>query len=142
MKDWNGLSNMSCIKMSKRCQIVKKISNVKKPNSWTREEVHKEITRHNEVHIWWCKFGCHMWKSSKFYFMNISRIFDDHHTWHQNWPYYVWSPLCQSFLRMSSIVKQFNFLIYDIFMIIWLKSDFFHLVVNAFIEFSEHRSIH
>ena len=27
--------------MSKRCQIVKKMSNVKKSNSWTREEVHK-----------------------------------------------------------------------------------------------------
>ena len=29
-----GLSNKSCVKMSKRCQ---------KSNSWTREEVHKKI---------------------------------------------------------------------------------------------------
>ena len=60
-------------KMSKRCQIVKKMSHVKKSNSWTREEVHK-----NNLTQW----GSHTYESHqnwlKTYFMNILRIFDDH----------------------------------------------------------------
>ena len=30
------------VKLSKRCQVVKKMSNVKKSNTWTMEEVHKK----------------------------------------------------------------------------------------------------
>ena len=39
--------------MSKRCQVVKKMSNVKKSNTQTMEEVHKKkINSHNEVHTY------------------------------------------------------------------------------------------
>ena len=31
---------LSNVKLSKRCQVVKKLSNVKKSNIWTMEEVH------------------------------------------------------------------------------------------------------
>ena len=31
------------VKLSKRCQVVKKMSNVKKSNTYTMEEVHKKI---------------------------------------------------------------------------------------------------
>ena len=31
------------VKLSKRCQVVKNMSNVKKSNTWTMEEVHKKI---------------------------------------------------------------------------------------------------
>ena len=30
------------VKLSQRCQVVKKMSNVKKSNTWTMEEVHKK----------------------------------------------------------------------------------------------------
>ena len=49
------------VKMSKRCQNVKKMSkcqkdvkmsNVKKSNTQTMEEVHKKINSHNEVHTY------------------------------------------------------------------------------------------
>ena len=39
-------------KMSKRCQVVKKMSNVKKSNTWTMEEVHKKIIWHNDTHTY------------------------------------------------------------------------------------------
>ena len=42
----------SCVKMSKRCQIVKK--DVKMSNTWTRKEVHKNNTMmftHNNVNF-------------------------------------------------------------------------------------------
>ena len=38
--------------MSKICQNVKKMSNVKKSNTETMEEVHKKINSHNEVHTY------------------------------------------------------------------------------------------
>ena len=38
--------------MSKRCQHVKKMSNVKKSNTQTMEEVHKKINSHNEVNTY------------------------------------------------------------------------------------------
>ena len=31
------------VKLLKRCQVVKKMSNVKKSNTWTMEEFHKKI---------------------------------------------------------------------------------------------------
>ena len=33
-------------------QVVKKMSNVKKSNTWTMEEVPKKINSHNEVHTY------------------------------------------------------------------------------------------
>ena len=39
----NGAHGRFAPKMSKRCQVVKKMSNVKNSNTWTMEEVHKKI---------------------------------------------------------------------------------------------------
>ena len=72
----------------KRWQVVKKISNVKKSNNWTMEEVHKKINWHNEVHRYWCQFWCHIWWSLKSLKMFIESIFDQF--W---WTSYVTSKL-------------------------------------------------
>ena len=44
------------LKLSKRCQVVKKMSNVKSqtPGLWRRFT--KKINSHNEVHTYWCQF--------------------------------------------------------------------------------------
>ena len=48
----------------------------------------------------------------------------------------MWEP--QFFLWISSIVKLFNFLIHDMFMVMWWESNVFHLVVDVFSEFSKY----
>ena len=53
--------------MSKRCQNVKKMSNVKKWNTQTMEEVDKKINSYNEVHTYWCQFWCQIWRSPKLF---------------------------------------------------------------------------
>ena len=40
--------------MSKRCQIVKKMSNVKESNTWTMEEIYKKIE------LTYVKHKCHI----------------------------------------------------------------------------------
>ena len=40
------------VKMSKRCQNVKKVSNIKKSNTQTMEEVHKKINSQNDVNTY------------------------------------------------------------------------------------------
>ena len=44
----SGLNNNFCVKISKRSQTFKKMSNVKKSNSYTRQEIHKKKL-HNKV---------------------------------------------------------------------------------------------
>ena len=42
------------VKLSKRCQVVKKMSNVKKSDTWTMEEVHKkkiDIMRFTDIDV-------------------------------------------------------------------------------------------
>ena len=47
-----GCQRSKYVKLLKKCQVVKKMSNVKKSNIWTMEEVHKKINWHNKVHIY------------------------------------------------------------------------------------------
>ena len=77
---------------------------------------------------------------SKTYFMNILRIFDDHHMWHQNWPLYVWNTLSQAFMVKYLCGQAVWF--FDTWHIyaIWQESKVFHLVVDVFSEFSEYIS--
>ena len=113
--------------MSKRCQIVKKMSNcqndVKKSNTWTMEEVHKKINCHNKVHTYDVNYEGHQ-KCSKTLSRHILRVFGHHHMWCQNWCQYVWTSLCQFiFLWTSSIVHMFDFLTFDIFLTTWHLFD-------------------
>ena len=41
------------------------MSNVKKSNIWTMEEVHKKINWHNEVHTYWHQFWHKIWRLLK-----------------------------------------------------------------------------
>ena len=78
------------VKLSKRCQVVKKMSNVKKSNTWTMEEVHKKKKKnsHNEVHTYWCQFWHHIWWWPKPLKMCIKSVFEQF--W---WPSYLMSKL-------------------------------------------------
>ena len=76
------------VKLSKRCQVVKKMSNLKKSNTWTMEEVHKKINSHNAVHTYWCQFWHHIWWWPKTLKMCIESAFEQF--W---WPSYLTSKL-------------------------------------------------
>ena len=124
------IAQMSCcpyvkkdVKLSKRCQAVKKMSNVKKSNTWTMEEVHKKINKHNEVHTYWCQFWRHIWWWPKTLKMCIESVFEQF--W---WPSYLTSKLmsicvnllCEIFfLWTSSLVCVFDFLTFDILTSFW-----------------------
>ena len=82
------LSCQKDVKLSKRCQVVKKMSNVKKSNTWTMEEVHKKINWHNEVHTYWRQFWRHIWWWPKTLKMCIESVFEQF--W---WPSYLMSKL-------------------------------------------------
>ena len=124
----------TCVKMSKRYQVVKKMSNVKKSNTWTMEVVHKKIINwHNEVHTYWCQFWCHIWwwqkNPSKWALKVFMKNFGDLHIWCQNWCQYVWTSLCQViiFLWTSSIVCVFDFLTFDFVLQFNIFLTFWHL---------------
>ena len=85
--------------VSKRCQVVKKMSNMKKSNMHTMEEVHKknkfDIMRFTDIDINFdVKYEGHQ-NCPKILSVNILRVFSDHHMWHQNWRQYLWTSLCQ-----------------------------------------------
>ena len=50
--------------MSKRCQIVKKMSKSQTHRLWRR---FTKIFLHNEVHTYWCQFWCQIWRSPKLF---------------------------------------------------------------------------
>ena len=82
----------------------------------------------------------------KILFMNILRVFSDHHLWRQNWHQYLWTSLCQfNFLWTSSIVKVFEFLTFDIFLTTWHFFDnltsFWHFDTFNLNHLSPHRAI-
>ena len=115
------LSCQKDVKLSKRCQVVKKMSNVKKSNTWTMEEVHKKINWHNEVHTYWRQFWRHIWWWPKnpqnvhrkcFRTILVTFIFDVKIDVNMCEPHYV----NLFFLWTSSIVHVFDFLTFDIFL--------------------------
>ena len=62
----------------KDVQVVKKMSNVKKSNMWTMEEVHKKVNYYNEVCNFDVKYEGHE-NCSKTLSMHIWRFFGHHH---------------------------------------------------------------
>ena len=122
------------VKLSKRCQVVKKMSNVKKLNMWTMREVHKKVNWHNEVCTYWHQFLCQIWRSPKLFkntfFAHLEGFWS---------PSYVISKLtsiCANlimsiyFLVNSSIVHVFDFLIFNIFLTTWHFLTTLHLFDN------------
>ena len=64
------------------------MSNLKKSNTWTMEEVHKKNYWHYEVDTYWHQFWCHIWwwpKTLKLCIESVSEQF-----W---WPSYLTSKL-------------------------------------------------
>ena len=109
------------VKLSKRCQVVKKMSNVKKSNTCTMEEVHKKINWHNEVHTYWTSIlTSHMMVTKIpqivhrkcFWTILVTFIFDVKIDVNMCEPHYV----NLFFLWTSSIVQVFDFLTFDIFL--------------------------
>ena len=83
------LSCQKDVKLSKRCQVVKK------SNTWTMEEVHKKINWHNEVHTYWR----HIWWWPKTLKMCIESVFEQF--W---WPSYLTSKLTSILLNRTQWV--------------------------------------
>ena len=112
------------VKLSKRCQVVKKMSNVKKSNTWTMKEVHK---KNKLTHILMSILTSHMMVTKNpqnvhrkcFWTFSVTFIFDikiDINTYE---PHYV----NLFFLWTSSIVHVFDFLTFDIFLTTWHLFD-------------------
>ena len=87
--------------MSKRCQIVKKMSNVKKSNIWTVQEVHrKNKVTQSGSQILMSILMSHMKvikTGQKYFLLTFLKVFGHHHMSHQNWCQYVFTStsLCQ-----------------------------------------------
>ena len=71
---WAEMVSVMCQNV-KGCQVVKKMSNVKKSNTWTIYKVHKKINWHNEVHRYWHQFWHHIWWSLRTLKMSIESTF-------------------------------------------------------------------
>ena len=76
------------VKLSKRCQIVKKMSNVKSQTHRLWRRFTKKINWHNKVHTYWRQFWRHIWWSPKTLKMGIESVFEQF--W---WPSYLTSKL-------------------------------------------------
>ena len=116
------------VKMSKRCQNVKKMSNVKKSNTQTMEEVHKK-----NKFTW---SGSHILMSILTSNMKVTKIVQKHFVC-TFWGFLVTIiydikidiSKCEPhyvnlfFLWTSSIVHVFDFLTFDIFLTTWHLFD-------------------
>ena len=74
------------VKLSKRCQVVKKMSKSQTHGLWRRFT--KKINWHNEVHTYWHQLWCHIWWWPKTLKMCIESVFEQF--W---WPSYLTSKL-------------------------------------------------
>ena len=124
--------------MSKRCQIVKKMSNCQKDVKCQKikhidygggsQKKLIDIMRFTHFDInFWCRI-CWSLKTLKMCIESVLNNFGDLHIWRQNWRQYVWTSLCQLFfLWTSSLVYVFDFLTsfwqLDIFLTIWHLFD-------------------
>ena len=121
--------------VSKRCQVVKRMSNCQKRCQMSKSQTHglwrrftKKINWHNEVHTYWRQFWRQIWRSPKLFKNTFYAHFEGF--W---WPSYVTSKIdvnmCEPhyvnlfFLWTSSIVYVFDFLTFDIFLTIWHLFD-------------------
>ena len=121
--------------MSKRCQIVKKMSNCQKDVKCQKNQTHrlwrrftKKINWHNEVHTFWHQFlTSHMMVTKNpqnvhrkcFWTILVTFIFDVKIDVNMCEPHYV----NLFFLWTSSIVYVFDFLTFDIFLTTWHLFD-------------------
>ena len=83
------------VKLSKRCQAVKKMSSCQKDVKCQKVKhmdygggSQKNINWHNEVHTYWCQFWHHIWWWPKTLKMCIESVFEQF--W---WPSYLMSKL-------------------------------------------------
>ena len=123
-----GNGHKKDVKLSKRCQVVKKMSNVKKLNTWTMEEVHQK----NKLTQWGSQILTSILTSHMMVTKNPQNV-------HRK---YFWAILvtfifdikidvniCEPhdvklfFLWTSSIVCIFDFFIFDIFLTTWHLFD-------------------
>ena len=114
--------------VSKRCQVVKKMSNIKKSNVQTMEEVHKK----NKLTSWSSQILTLILTSN----MKVTKIAQKYFLW-TFWGFLVTiicdvkidinicEPHCVNlfFLWTSSIVQVFDFLTFDIFLTTWHLFD-------------------
>ena len=96
------------------------LSNVNMSNTWSMEEVNKKKKELDimRFRLYEVKFDLtcegHQ-NTSKTYFVNVLRCFDDHQMWPQNWPHYIGASLYQVlFFQTSFIVKLFKFLMWPV----------------------------
>ena len=130
------------VKLSKRCQVVKKMSNVKKSNTWTMEEVHKKISWQWGSHILMSILMSHMMVTKNpqnvhrkcFWTILVTFIFDIKIDVNMCEPHYV--NLFFS-LWTSSIVCVFDFLTFDSFWHFDIFLTFWHLfdILTSFWHF-------
>ena len=100
------------------------LSNVKKLNTYTMEEVHKKIINwHNEVHTYWQQFWHHIWWSLKTLKMSIEIIFGQF-----CWPSYLTSKLTSISVNL---IMSINFFFVNLLhsLHVWLF-DIWHLFDN------------
>ena len=126
--------------VSKRCQVVKKMSNCQKYVKCQKVKhidyeggSQKKINWHNEVHTYWRQFWRQIWRSPKLFKNTFYAHFEGF--W---WPSYVTSKIDVKmsephyvslfFLWTSSIVYVFDFLTFDIFLTIWHLFDIFLII--------------
>ena len=105
---WCGLSNKSWVKMSKRCQIVKKMSNVKSQTATLK----RRFIKNNLI-----QWGSQIMKSifdikNENNLQLVENIFCEHiedFWWPshvtQNWPHYVWTScfFCEPCLQLNCL---------------------------------------
>ena len=122
-------SCQKAVKLSKRCQVVKKMSNVKKSNTQTMEEVHKKKK--------FTQWGSHILMSILMSNMKVTKIVQKHFLC-TFWGFLVTIicdikidiSMCEPhfmsiyyFLWTSSIIPVFDFLTFDIFLTTWHLFD-------------------
>ena len=117
------------VKLSTRCQVVKKMSNVKESSTWTMEEVHKKKNWHNEVHTYWCQFWRHIWWWTEILKMCIESVFDQF--W---WPSYLTSKLTSICVNLIMCIYLFVNLLHSL--CVWLF-NIWHLfdILTSFWQF-------
>ena len=109
--------------VSKRCQVVKKMSSCQKDVKCQKVKhidygggsQKKEIDIMRFTHIdvnFDVKYDGHQ-NCSKTLSMHILRVFGDHHMWHQNWHQNVWTSLCQ-FIFFVNLLHSLCVWLFDI----------------------------
>ena len=114
--------------MSKRCEIVRKMSNCQKDVKCQKIKHidygggSQEINWHNEVHTYWHQFWRHIWWSPKTLKMGIESVFEQF-----CWPSYLMSKLTSICVNLIMSIYFFVNLLH--ILCVWLF-DIWHLFDN------------